>query len=87
MKKGFLNEIQQDVNKHTAQHTVQKGSKITNKELKVLGQVIYSTYNEKCKENFGRSLSDILLPVPEAGLEKKLSPVEKRKLKEINKGK
>jgi len=52
-----------------------------------LGQVIYSTYNEKCKENFGRSLSDILLLVPEAGLEKKLSPVEKRQLKEINKGK
>ena len=80
MKKGPLSEIQRDANKHTAQHTVQKGSKTTNKQLKVLGQVIYSTY-EKCKENFGKSLSDILLLVPEAGLEKKLSPVEKRKLK------
>jgi len=54
-------------------NTVQKGSKITNKQLKVLGQVIYSTYDEKCKENFGKSLTDILLLVPEAGLEKKLS--------------
>jgi len=62
-------------------NTVQQGSKITNKQLKVLGQVIYSTYDEKCKENFGKSLTDILLLVPEAGLEKKLSPVEKRKLK------
>ena len=81
VKKGPLNEIQRDASKHTAQHTVQKGPKITNKQLKVLGQVIYSTYDDKCKENFGKSLSDILVLVPEAGLEKKLSPVEKRKLK------
>ena len=80
VKKGPLNEIQRDANKHTAQHTVLKGSKITNKQLKVLGQVIYSTYDDKCKENFGKSLSDIPVLVPEAGLEKKLSPVEKRKL-------
>ena len=38
-------------------------------------------YDEKCKENFGKPLSEILVLVPEAGLEKKLSPVEKRKLK------
>ena len=81
VKKGPLNEIQRDVNKHTAQHTVLKGSKITNKQLRVLGQIIYSTYDDKCKENFGKSLSDILVLVPEARLEKKLSPVEKRKLK------
>ena len=64
-----------------AQHTVLKGSKITSKQLKVLGQVIYSTYDDKCKENFGKSLSDILVLVPEARLEKKLSPVEKKKVK------
>ena len=81
VKKSPLNEIQRDASKQTAQHTVQKGPKITNKQLKVLGQVIYSTYDDKCKENFGKSLSDILVLVPEAGLEKKLSPVEKRKLK------
>ena len=81
VKKGPLNEIQRDANKQTAQHTVLKGSNITTKQLKVLGQVIYSTYDDKCKENFGKSLSDILVLVPEAGLEKKLSPVEKRKLK------
>ena len=38
VKKDLLNEIQRDANKHTAQHTLQKGSKITNKELNtVLG--------------------------------------------------
>ena len=77
VKKGPLNEIQQDANKYTAQHTVQKGSKITNKQLEVSERVIYSTYGKKCKENFGKSLCDILPLVPEAGLEKKPSPVEK----------
>ena len=82
VNKGPLSEIQEDAKKHTAQlHTTQKGPKITNKQLKGVGQVIYSSYDEKCKENFGKSLSEILVLVPEAGLERKLSPVEKRKLK------
>ena len=81
VKKGPLTEIQADAKKHTPQHTAQKGPKVTNKQLKMVGQVIYSMYDEKCKENFGKSLSDILILVPEAGLERKLSPVEKRKLK------
>jgi len=70
VKKGPLNELQRDANKHTAQHTAQKGSNITNKQLKVVGQEIYSTYDEKFKENFAKSLSEILVLVPEAGLEK-----------------
>ena len=59
VKKGPLNEIQRNANKHTTQHRVQKGSKITNKQLKVF----YFTYDDKCKENFGKSLSEILVLV------------------------
>ena len=59
----------------------QKDPKVTNKKLKTVGEVIYATYNNKCKENFGKSLSDILILVPEAGLQKKLSPTEKKKIK------
>jgi len=66
-----------NANKHTAQHIVQKCSKITNKQLKVLGQIIYSTYDEKCKGNFGKSLTDILVLVPDPTIEKKLCPVER----------
>ena len=55
--------------------------KATSKRLKEVGQTIYSTFNERCKENFGKSLSDILVLVPEAGLQRKMSPVEKKKLK------
>ena len=83
-KRGPLSEIQGDLKKLTAQPAVwksPKGAKLTNKQLKNVGHVIYSMYDEKCKENFGKPLSEILVLVPEAGLEKKLSPVEKRKLK------
>ena len=82
--RGPLNEIQGNVRKLTARPALlksPKGTKLTNKHLKNVGQIIYSMYDEKCKENFGKPLSEILVLVPEAGLEKKLSPVEKRKLK------
>ena len=81
VRRGPLSEIQADAKKHTAQPAPQKPPKVTNKQLKMVGQVIYSTYDEKCKENFGKPLSEILVLVPEAGLERKLSPVEKKKLK------
>ena len=80
-KKGPLSEIQGDAKKDTTLSKPQKGFKVNNKQLKMVGQAIYSSYDEKCKENFGKSLSEILILVPEAGLERKLSPVEKRKLK------
>ena len=83
-KKGPLSEIKGDVKRHTTQPvilTTPKGTKITNKQLKMVGQAIYSTYDENCKEHFGKPLSEILVLVPEAGLQKKLSPVKKRKLK------
>ena len=82
MNKGPLSELQTDSSKHTGQKIVPEGLlKTSNKQLKTVGQAIYSTYGEKCKENLGKSLSDILILVPETGLERKLSPVEKRKLK------
>ena len=60
VKKGPLNEIQRNANKrHTAQHRVQKGSKITNKQLKVFDL----TYDDKYKKNFGKSLREILVLV------------------------
>jgi len=76
VNKGPLSELQQNVKKHT-----QRIKKITKKQLREIGQNIYSSYDEKCKENLGHSLSEILVLVPEAGLERKPSPVEKRKLK------
>ena len=83
-KRGPLHEIEGDAERHTAQPAVltpPKGLKLTNKHLKTVAQVIYSAYDKKCKENFGKPFSEILVLVPEAHLEKKLSSVEKRKLK------
>jgi hypothetical protein len=57
---------------------------MTKKNLKEFGQNIYSAFDEKCKENFKKSFSDILVMVPEAGLEKKQSPEDKRKIKRIS---
>ena len=76
-KNGPLCELQVNAKRHIGQ----KDPKVTNKKLKTVGEAIYATYNSKCKENFGKSLSDILLLVPEAGLQKKLSPTEKKKNK------
>lgn len=77
--KGPLSDLKANAKRQaTCSH---KDPKITNKKLKLVGQAIYDTYNEKCKENFDKSLSDILVLVPEAGLQKKLSPAEKQKMK------
>ena len=73
--KGPLGELQ--VN--TKRHVGQIDPKATNKKLRTVGEAIFVTYNEKFK--FGKSLSDILVLVPEADLQKKLSPVEKKKIK------
>ena len=35
---------------------------------------------KKCKENFQKSLSDILMLFPEAGLQKMSSPADKKKI-------
>lgn len=77
VNKGPLSELHTDASKHTAQNIVPEGLlKTSNKQLKTVGQAIYSTYDEKCKEILEKSLTDILILVPEAGLERKLSPVE-----------
>lgn len=74
-KSGPLSELRNEAKKLTSRH----GPKSTNKRLKEVGQAIYSTYDDRCKENFGKSFSEILILVPEAGLQKKLSPAEKKK--------
>ena len=48
-----------------------KQVKMTKKNLKEAGINIFSAIDEKCQENYGTSLTDILVLVPEAGLEKK----------------
>ena len=60
---------------------VRENLKVTRRKLKSIGEAIYATYNEKCQENFQKSPSDILVLVPEAGLQKKPSPTEKKKMK------
>lgn len=74
-KPGPLSELRNEAKKLTSSH----GPKATNKRLKEVGQAIYSAYDGRCKENFGKSFSEILILVPEAGLQKKLSPAEKKK--------
>ena len=83
-KQSPLSEIQRDVERHTGQPAIltsPKRAKITNKQLKIVGEAIYSTYDERCKDNFGKPVSEILVLVPEAGLQKKLSPTKEKKLK------
>lgn len=77
-KRGPLTNIVDDSKNHTL---LPEGLKATKKQLKSVGLTIYSTYNEKCKENFRKTLSELLVFVPEAGLERKLSPAEKKKRK------
>ena len=77
-KRGPLSNIAVDAKNNTL---IPEGSKATKKQLKFVGQTIYSTYNDKCKEHFSKTLSEVLVLVPEANLEMKLSPTEKRKEK------
>ena len=75
-KRGPLNDMAKHVNK-----LLPENSNAGKKQLKSVGQAIYSTYNEKCKNNFGKTLGEILVLVPEAGLQIKPSPEEKKKRK------
>ena len=76
-RKGPLTELNTNVKRQR-----QKEPKITKRILKSIWEAIYATYNEKCKENFKKSLSDILVLFPKHGLQKKSSPAEKTKKKE-----
>ena len=75
-RKGPLTELNTNVKRQC-----QREPKVTKRKLKSIGEAIYATYNEKCQENFQKSLSDILVLVPEAGLQKKPSPAEKKRMK------
>ena len=75
-RKGPLTELNTNVKRQC-----QREPKVTKRKLKSIGEATYATYNEKCQENFQKSLSDILVLVPEAGLQKKPSPAEKKKMK------
>ena len=78
-RKGPLTELNTNVKRQR-----QKEPKITKRILKSIWEAIYATYNEKCKENFQKSLSDILVLFPKHGLQKKSSPAEKTKKKKRN---
>ncbi|MCV6615707.1 MAG: hypothetical protein OIF35_12100 [Cellvibrionaceae bacterium] len=41
--------------------------------------MIFSTYEKTCKENLGKSFSEVLLAVPKLNLQKKQSPNERKK--------
>ena len=75
-KSGPLNDMAKHVNK-----LLPENSNAGKKQLKSVGQAIYSTYNDKCKKNFGKTLGEILVLVPEAGLQIKPSPEEKKREK------
>lgn len=74
-KKGPFSDISSNANKHTQ---LSEGFKATKRQLKTVGQAIYSAYNDKYKENYGKTMSEILVLVPEAGLNMKRSPLEKK---------
>ncbi|RMX37045.1 hypothetical protein pdam_00022122, partial [Pocillopora damicornis] len=75
-RKGPLTELNTNVKRQR-----QREPKVTKRKLKSIGEAIYATYNEKCQENFQKSLSDILVLVPEAVLQKKSSPTEEKKIR------
>ena len=53
------------------------------RELKDIGEAIYKTFDEACKENLGCSFTDVLLTVPSkmTGLQQRISPAEKKERK------
>lgn len=49
------------------------------KEVKRIGQEIYSSFNKVCEENLGQSFSSVLCQVPDANLQMKASSSERKK--------
>ena len=60
-KKGPLSEIQGDAKKDTTLSETQKGFKVNNKQLKMVGRAIYSSYDEKCKNTSTAGESCIMI--------------------------
>ena len=48
-------------------------------EVKTIGTTIYKEFDNTCKERLGKSFSEVLTPVPEAGLQLKMTPAERKK--------
>ena len=67
----------------TANKSISKSANTSHKplvkEIKKIGQEIYKNFNKVCQENLGQSLADVLCHVPEAQLQKKVSPAERKK--------
>ena len=56
-------------------------------EVKTIGTTIYKEFDNTCKERLGKSFSEVLTPVPEAGLQHKMTPAERKKKKSKSKKK
>lgn len=72
--KGSFTEI----TNRSANH-VPKKALATKGEGKAVGEMIFSTYEKTCKEDLGKSFSEVLLAVPQLNLQKKQSPNERKK--------
>lgn len=66
-----------DINIRSAKH-VPKKAQPTKGELKAVGEMIFSTYDKTCKENLGKSLSEVLLAVPQLNIQEKQSANERK---------
>lgn len=59
--------------------------KPSQKEIRNIGTAIYNEFNTVCNNQLGKSFGEVLSMVPEATLQKKPSPAEKKKKKTVNK--
>ena len=62
-----------------AQNTVPKKAEPNKGELKQIANLIYTEYDKVCKENLGKSFTDVLVTLPQANLQVRESPNERRK--------
>ena len=64
--------------KNRSANYVPKKAQATKGELKAVGQMIFTAYDQTCKENLGKSFSEVLLAVPQLNIQKKQSPNERK---------
>lgn len=79
-KREPFTELQNQAKKLTSTNSVNPSQK----EIKTDGTAIYNEFNDVCNNRFGKYFGDVLTMVPEASLQKKLSPAEAKK-KTVNK--
>lgn len=63
--------------RNRSENHVPKKVQPTKGELKAVGEMIFSTYDQKCKENLGKSFSEMLLAVPQLNMQEKQSAYER----------